>query len=106
MEEQSEQHATTPSERTTSREKNGLGTSPCANAHLAYRLYELDKGEYATPGHPIEQLSSTVKEFRGANGPNGQSVDGKATWFFTKKFRGKPMRRRERVLQSYHSKEW
>ena len=38
--EQSEQHATTPSEQTTSREKGGLGTSPCANAYLAYRLYE------------------------------------------------------------------
>ena len=58
MEKQSEQHATTPSERTSSREKGGLGTSPCANAYLAYRLYELDKGEYATPGHPIKQSSS------------------------------------------------
>ena len=87
MEEQQEQHATTLSERTTSREKCGLGTSPWANAHLAFHLYELDKGEYATPGNPIEQTSSTVEKFRGTDGPNGQSIDGKAARFLTKQLR-------------------
>ena len=39
-EEQSEQHATTPSERIAIREKNGPGTSPCLNAYFPYCLYE------------------------------------------------------------------
>ena len=58
-----------------------------------------ETNEYAEPGHPIEQSSSTVEKLRGANWLNGQSVDGKAAWFFSKQFRGKPKRRKERVLQ-------
>ena len=95
MEEQLEQHANTPSERTTSREKSGLGTTPCANAHLSYHLYEWDKGEYATPGHPIEQSSSAIEVFRGANRPNGQSIGRKAVGFLTKQLRSEPKARRE-----------
>ena len=106
MEEQSEQHTTTPSERTTTREKIGLGTSPYSNAYFSYRLYERDKGEYEKPGHQVEQSRGATKKLRGVNGLNGQSVDRRATRFYIKKFRGKPRRRGERILQGDHFKEW
>ena len=75
MEKQSEQHATTPSERTTLQEKSGLGISLSSNVDLSYRFHESNKGEYAALGHSTEQLGSVTKKPRGENGPNGQYID-------------------------------
>ena len=49
-------------------------------SHTAF-MNEMRK--YVEPGHPVEQSSSTVEKLRGTNGPNGQFVGRKATWFIT-----------------------
>ena len=96
MEEKSEQHATTPSERTTSREKSGPGTSPCANAYSHTTFMNETK---ANMQHQATQLNNQAAQLRNLEVQMGQManlyIDRKAARFLTKQLRSEPETGRE-----------